>query len=85
VTGGAGFIGANLCRRLTAQSDCEVVVLDDLSTGARSNLVGVDVTFLDGSPGCAHVAKLCGGADSASLTRRGGRRVGRRDKLRVIT
>jgi UDP-glucose 4-epimerase len=43
VTGGAGFIGANLVRRLldsdTSSSDgIEVVVVDDLSTGFRANL-----------------------------------------------
>lgn len=48
VTGGAGFIGANLCRVL-ARSGMDVAVLDDLSTGARSNLDGVDATLVEGS------------------------------------
>lgn len=48
VTGGAGFIGANLCRALLDASH-EVVVLDDLSTGARSNLADLDVRFVEGS------------------------------------
>ena len=44
VTGGAGFIGANLCRTLTAQPGIEeVVALDDLSTGYRHNVVGFDL------------------------------------------
>lgn len=34
VTGGAGFIGSNLVDRLIAQ-DCEVTVVDDLSSGRR--------------------------------------------------
>jgi len=39
VTGGAGFIGANLCRRLIGQDFVEhVVALDDFSTGSRQNL-----------------------------------------------
>ena len=38
VTGGAGFVGANLCRVLSRRGDIEVVVVDDLSTGRRSNL-----------------------------------------------
>ncbi|MFA9431123.1 NAD-dependent epimerase/dehydratase family protein [Egicoccus sp. AB-alg2] len=38
VTGGAGFIGANLVRRLVAASDVEVSVLDDLSSGRRAYL-----------------------------------------------
>ena len=42
VTGGAGFIGANLCRTLVRRG-AQVVVLDDLSTGRRDNLAGLDV------------------------------------------
>ena len=37
ITGGAGFIGSNLARRLAATGE-RVVVLDDLSTGSASNL-----------------------------------------------
>src|SRR3954452_12933901 len=39
VTGGAGFIGSNLVDALLARGD-EVTVVDDLSTGRRSNLEG---------------------------------------------
>jgi len=39
VTGGAGFIGSNLVDGLLARGD-EVIVVDDLSTGRRSNLDG---------------------------------------------
>lgn len=50
VTGGAGFIGANLCRRLAATPEVEdVVALDDLSTGFESNLTGVDAQLVVGS------------------------------------
>ena len=43
VTGGAGFIGANLCRTLVAAPGVdEIVALDDLSTGSAANLDGVD-------------------------------------------
>jgi UDP-glucose 4-epimerase len=50
VTGGAGFIGANLCDAFRHQPDIgEVVVVDDFSTGKRSNLVDVDVTVVEGS------------------------------------
>jgi UDP-glucose 4-epimerase len=51
VTGGAGFIGANLCRTLVATPGVEeVVALDDLSTGSRANLEGVDgVALVEGS------------------------------------
>ena len=48
VTGGAGFIGANLCNRLSADFD-EVVVLDDLSTGYKANLAGMPVTLTEGT------------------------------------
>lgn len=42
VTGGAGFIGANLCRTLVAADDIDrVVALDDLSTGRPDNLAGL--------------------------------------------
>ncbi len=50
VTGGAGFIGANLCRTLAAHPGVtDVVALDDLSTGKRENLDGVDATLVHGS------------------------------------
>jgi UDP-glucose 4-epimerase len=39
VTGGAGFIGSNLVDALLARGD-EVTVVDDLSSGRRSNLDG---------------------------------------------
>jgi UDP-glucose 4-epimerase len=51
VTGGAGFIGANLCRTLVATPGVErVVALDDLSTGSQDNLDGVEgVELVEGS------------------------------------
>lgn len=50
VTGGAGFIGANLVRELLATEGITgVAALDDLSSGYASNLEGVDVTFRVGS------------------------------------
>lgn len=50
VTGGAGFIGANLCRTLAAHAAVtEVVAVDDLSTSKRSNLSGVDATLVEGN------------------------------------
>lgn len=48
ITGGAGFIGSNLARRLTARGE-DVVILDDLSTGRRDNVTGLDVTLVEGS------------------------------------
>mgnify|MGYP002629303765 CR=1 FL=1 len=50
VTGGAGFIGANLCRALVqAEEVTEVLVLDDVSTGFWSNLDGVPVNRVEAS------------------------------------
>jgi UDP-glucose 4-epimerase len=41
VTGGAGFIGANLCRVLSEGRGHQVVAFDNLATGFRSNLAGL--------------------------------------------
>ncbi len=50
VTGGAGFIGANLCRYLGDLSAIgSVVAFDDLSSGFASNLDGVDAELVVGS------------------------------------
>jgi nucleoside-diphosphate-sugar epimerase len=50
VTGGAGFIGSNLVRELLARGFAGVRVLDDLSTGRRENLAGLedDVELIEG-------------------------------------
>lgn len=50
ITGGAGFIGSNLCRELldTPVID-EVRVIDDFSTGYRDNLEGLDVRLFEAS------------------------------------
>lgn len=50
VTGGAGFIGANLCAALATRGVEHVVALDDLSTGRKDNLAGVrGVELVEGS------------------------------------
>jgi UDP-glucose 4-epimerase len=38
VTGGAGFIGSHIVRRLELERNAEVVVLDNLSVGSRRNV-----------------------------------------------
>lgn len=50
VTGGAGFIGTNVCRAFVADGH-DVVVLDDLSTGRKENLDALagSVALLEGS------------------------------------
>lgn len=50
VTGGAGFIGANLCSLLcTDERIDQVVAVDDLSTGFAENLAGIDTTLMEGT------------------------------------
>jgi UDP-glucose 4-epimerase len=51
VTGGAGFIGANLCSSLAANSAVSgLVALDDLSTGKKENLADLaGVELVEGS------------------------------------
>jgi UDP-glucose 4-epimerase len=48
VTGGAGFIGSNLTRRLISEGH-DVVVFDDLSTGLISNVDHSNCTFINAS------------------------------------
>jgi len=48
VTGGAGFIGSNLVRRL-CEMGARVTVLDDMSSGKLDNLAGLDYTLQRGS------------------------------------
>jgi UDP-glucose 4-epimerase len=48
VTGGAGFVGSNLVKRLIA-TGARVTVLDDLFTGRRQNLPAEGFTFVEGS------------------------------------
>lgn len=49
ITGGAGFIGSNIARKVVSEGG-EVVILDDFSTGYESNLEDIagDVTVVRG-------------------------------------
>jgi UDP-glucose 4-epimerase len=47
VTGGAGFVGATLVRRLVASGQ-RVRVIDNLTTGDRAHLAGVDAELVEG-------------------------------------
>jgi nucleoside-diphosphate-sugar epimerase len=57
VTGGAGFIGSNICKILVSQ-DCSVRVVDNLLTGKRSNLDAVadKIDFIEADMGDQNIA-----------------------------
>ncbi|KPL31498.1 GDP-D-mannose dehydratase [Streptomyces anulatus] len=49
ITGGAGFIGGNLVQALAEQPHVtRLRVVDNLSTGDKANLAGLDVDFFEG-------------------------------------
>ena len=58
ITGGAGFIGSNLCRKLVKEG-CFVRVVDNLITGKLSNLAGVmdNIDFVQADMGDPAVAR----------------------------
>ena len=58
VTGGAGFIGSNICRRLVAEG-CSVRVVDNLLTGKRVNLAPImdKIEFVEADMGVPDVAR----------------------------
>ena len=59
VTGGAGFIGSSICRKLVSQG-CFVRVVDNLLTGKKSNLSEVidKIEFIEADMGDSEVAQL---------------------------
>jgi nucleoside-diphosphate-sugar epimerase len=58
VTGGAGFIGSNICARLV-QENCFVRVIDNLLTGKKSNLANIidKIEFIEADMGDETVAR----------------------------
>jgi UDP-glucose 4-epimerase len=58
VTGGAGFIGSNICRKLICQG-CFVRVIDNLLTGKKSNLADIidKIEFIQADMGDEKVAR----------------------------
>ncbi|MHC4622892.1 MAG: SDR family oxidoreductase [Planctomycetota bacterium] len=57
VTGGAGFIGSNICKRLVSEG-CFVRVIDNLLTGKRANLDGIvdKIEFIEADMGDDKIA-----------------------------
>ena len=47
ITGGAGFIGGHIAEHLSKEGH-NVTVLDNLRTGFRRNLEGLDIHFVEG-------------------------------------
>ena len=58
VTGGAGFIGSSICRKLVSQG-CFVRVVDNLLTGKKSNLAEIidKIEFIEADMGDSEVAQ----------------------------
>ncbi len=58
VTGGAGFIGSNICKKLVSQG-CFVRVVDNLLTGKKSNLEDIidKIEFIEADMGDEKVAR----------------------------
>ena len=58
VTGGAGFIGSNICKKLISDG-CFVRVIDNLLTGKKSNLAGIldRIDFIEADMGDEQVAR----------------------------
>jgi UDP-glucose 4-epimerase len=49
VTGGAGFVGSNLVKKLESEYLCQVYVLDDFFTGSKENLEGAKCQIIEGT------------------------------------
>jgi len=66
VTGGAGFIGGNLCRAMVQHAAIgEVVAFDDLSAGRAANLDGSGAQLVTGDVlDRTALAEVCAGADA---------------------
>ena len=48
ITGGASFIGSNLAKKFLSEGAEQILIIDDLSTGNKNNLAGLDkIEFIE--------------------------------------
>ena len=48
ITGGAGFIGSNLAKKFLSEGTEKILIIDDLSTGNKDNLIGLNnIEFIE--------------------------------------
>lgn len=65
MTGGAGFIGSNLCERIASRGlNWQIEVVDNLDTGFRENLAGIPVRFHEADITAAELEPLVAGSDA---------------------
>lgn len=58
VTGGAGFVGSNVVRKLNEKGVSDIIIVDNYEEAKMPNLVGLQFTdYIDFSDGLAHVRK----------------------------
>ena len=74
VTGGAGFIGANVCVRLLREGN-DIVTIDDLSTGKAENLPK-GATFIEGDIADDHIISQLAGHQFDAIIHLAGRSSG---------
>ena len=66
VTGGAGFVGSNMVRKLNEKGISDVVIIDNYEEAKMPNLVGLQfIDYIDFSNGLASVKESLEAIDSS--------------------